>query len=142
MLDVSMSNHTFRLSDDNFLLYAMRHYENPCCISEQEFLSDLKRINYIKKHLSKYIRTGILKERLILNHIISVYNVFPLPVATQLLFYRIEPEFWSELKTFLVYLNCMPESISYIQEKDLISSQIPINMNIANVLRQLQNVKR
>ena len=97
-----------KLSDSNFLLCAMHHYDNPQCHSLEEFDEDLKRFLYLKKLISRYKRDGDLKERLILNHIIVIYNVFG-DAATNMLFYKIDNSCWDTLVTFLVYLERMPE---------------------------------
>ena len=88
------------LNEKNFLLYAMQHYNNPQCIEVEEFNDDLKKIKYIKRLFNQYVAEGTLKERLLLNHIIVFYNVFPPKAATRILFYKIEEKFWSILKTF------------------------------------------
>ena len=93
------------LNEKNFLLYAMQHYENPQCVEVEEFNDDLKKIKYIKRLLNQYSTEGVLKERLLLNHIIVFYNVFSVEAATRILFYKLEEQFWSMLKTFLFYLN-------------------------------------
>jgi hypothetical protein len=120
------------LTDDNFTLYAMKTYSNPQCKNIEEFHEDMNRIKYLKRLFKKYKSSGILRERLILNHIIIFYNVFNSVPATRLLFNRIEPEFHSYLKTFIVYLNLLP---SKIPEIDLV--KIPIEMRIANKLREI-----
>jgi sulfur relay (sulfurtransferase) DsrC/TusE family protein len=120
------------LTDDNFTLYAMKTYSNPQCKNIEEFHEDMNRIKYLKRLFKKYKSSGILRERLILNHIIIFYNVFNAVPATRLLFNRIEPEFHSYLKTFIVYLNLLP---SKIPEIDLV--KIPIEMRIANKLREI-----
>lgn len=124
------------LTADNFLLFAAKHYYSVhYCTSE--FNSDLKRVSYVKRLLKKYIRTGELSDRLILNHLILIYNVFePTSAATNMLFLKMDFECYSGLKTFLVYLNRMPEKI-FFDNKILISSDINIDMNIAKVLRDL-----
>nr|QMP83342.1 MAG: hypothetical protein [Caudoviricetes sp.] len=124
------------LTHDNFLLYAARHYISPHYI-EQEFFSDLKRIKYTKRLIQKYIIYGDLKERLILNHIISTYNVFDTEPCTKMLFLKLGQKNYSPLKTFLVYLNCMPEVVFNVEGKNIISSDITIDFNIANKLRTL-----
>ena len=96
------------LNEKNFLLYAMKEYNNPQCVDVDEFNDDLKKIKYIKRLLNQYISEGILKERLLLNHIIVFFNVFSTKAATRILFYKMEEEFWPMLKTFLFYLNYMP----------------------------------
>lgn len=97
-----------KLTDDTFILYAMHHYDNPQCHSIEEFEEDLKRFLYLKKLFSRYIKDGELRERLILNHIIVLYNLFG-DVATQMLFHKMEEEYKSALATFLVYINRLPE---------------------------------
>ena len=99
-----------KLNEDNFLIYAMHHYDNPQCHSLEEFEEDLKRFLYLKKLLSRYKKDGELRERLILNHIIVLYNVFG-DATTNMLFYKIDSSYWSVLITFLVYLERMPEEI-------------------------------
>ena len=99
-------------------MFAMKHYDNPSCVDEAEFLSDLKRFKYLKRLFRKYDTSGELKMRLIINHIIILSNVFGVDASTTLLFFKMEQKHWPLLKTFLVYLSFMPEN-------DLID--IPIN---------------
>ena len=108
------------LTPENINMFAMKHYDNPSCVDESEFLDDLKRFKYLKRLFRKYDTSGELKVRLIVNHIIILSNVFGVDATTTLLFFKIEVEHWSLLKTFLVYLHFMPEN-------DLI--EIPINHN-------------
>lgn len=124
------------LNSDNFILFAAKFYISPHYI-EQEFFSDLKRIKYIKRLLQKYNATGDLKERLILNHIILVYNVFESEACTRMLFLKTKQKDYSALKTFLIYLNYMPNTIKSINGKNIISSDIPIDFKVANILRDL-----
>lgn len=125
-----------RLTDANFIMYAMKAYQNPHCLDIDEFHDDLKRIKYIKRLLNRYKSTGVLKERLILNHIIVLYNVFGPEAATKILFFKLSPEFWSELKTFLVFLHYMPERISCIADTDIFNSDINLDLNIVEALRK------
>ncbi len=99
-----------KLDETNFLLYAARHYENPQCYDTIEFYDDLKRIKYIRRLFNIYQESGELKERLILNHIIILYNVFGVIPATRMLFFKLY-EHKEQLKPFLVFLNFMPLSI-------------------------------
>lgn len=124
------------LTDNNFILFAAKHYNSPhYCTSE--FNSDLKRITYIKRLLKKYKKSGELAERLILNHLILLFNVFgPTIAVNQMIFFKLEIEYYSALKTFLVYLNRMSEEIE-INNNKIISSDIQIDMVIANILRNL-----
>ena len=96
------------LTPENINMFAMKHYDNPSCVDEAEFLDDLKRFKYLKRLFRKYDTSGELKVRLIVNHIIILSNVFGVDATTTLLFFKIEVEHWSLLKTFLVYLHFMP----------------------------------
>ena len=124
------------LNEDNFLLYAMRSYESPHCIMS-EFEGDLKRIKYIKRLFRRYKITKKIKERLILNHIILLYNVFGPEAATRILFYKIDEVDYDLLKTFLVYLSYMPTTVKGINGKDIHSINILMDMNVANILRSI-----
>jgi|TARA_B100001564_G_C20635651_1_gene669575 hypothetical protein len=99
-----------KLTKDNIVMYAIRHYDNPSCSGMDEFYDDMKRFKYIKRLIRKYKDTGVLKERLILNHIIVINNLFGPEAASTLLFFKIEQEFWSCLKPFLEFLSIMPET--------------------------------
>ena len=98
-----------KLTNDNIIMFAIKHYDNPQCEGEAEFHDDMKRFKYIKRLLRKYQETGVLKERLILNHMIVINNVFGADAASTLLLFKIEPEFWSVLKSFMKFLNMLPE---------------------------------
>jgi len=118
-----------KLNENNFLIYAMHHYDNPQCHSLEEFEEDLKKFVYLKKLLSRYKKDNELRERLILNHIIVLYNVFG-DAATNMMFYKIDKSCWDTLITFLVYLERMPEELSeysvklsdYMLDEQVISS--------------------
>ena len=99
-----------KLTPDNIMMFAMKHYDNPSCVDSKEFLDDMKRFKYLKRLFRKYDTSNILKVRLILNHIIVLANVFGVDASSTLLFFKIEKKHWSTLKTFLVYLNYMPEN--------------------------------
>ena len=116
------------INADNVVMYAIRHYDNPQCEGEKEFEDDLKRFKYIKRLLRKYYDTGILKERLLLNHLIVLTNVFGTTALTTLLLHKIQKEYWSTLKSFLIYLNT-------ISEDELID--IDINKVVLEILRKL-----
>ena len=92
------------LNEDNFLLFAIKNYDNPQCVTKDDFYEDLKRFKYIKRLFKRYLKTGVLKTHLLLNHIIVVYNIFG-DAGTTLLFYKIESDYWSPLKSFMIYLN-------------------------------------
>ena len=99
-----------QITPANWLMYAMHNYDNPQCEGEEEFNEDVKRFKYLKRLLRKYHDNGELKERLILNHIIILSNVFGVEASGTLLFFKIEQEYWSTLKTFMVYLSMIPET--------------------------------
>jgi hypothetical protein len=122
------------LTEENILLYAAKSYEKPNCI-RSEFEEDYKRIRYIKRLLQRYRLTGKIKERLILNHIVIVQNVFGIEASTRMLFFRIDWRDWSALKTFLIYTSAMPNIVRGIRSKDIISSDIPIDEYIVSILR-------
>lgn len=125
------------LNEKNFILYAVKAYEKPNCI-KSEFQDDLKRLNYIKRLFQRYERHGELKERLILNHLIVLYNVFGTEATTRMLFYYVSETNYSALKTFLLFLSYMPEKIKGIRGKTLFSSSINVDMKIAEILRDFK----
>ena len=98
-----------KITPNNVLMYAIKNYDNPHCEGEKEFEDDLKRFKYIKRLLRKYYDTKVLKERLILNHIIVLNNVFGPDACATLLLYKIQKEYWPTLKSFLLYLNILKE---------------------------------
>jgi len=100
------------LTKGNYMMYALLHYDNPHCKDIKEFFEDIKRIHYIRRLLKRYHSEDILKERLILNHLITFYNVFQAEAATRVLFFKVEEDFHSALKTFLVYINKMPPDLN------------------------------
>jgi hypothetical protein len=123
-----------KISDDNFVLLAAKHYDNPQCHDTLEFFDDLKRFKYLKRLFGKYEDTGELRERLILNHLIVLYNVFD-NNATNMLFFRLEG-YYSYLKPFLILLNRIPDSIS-IGEEIIYTSDIPMDTKIVEILRKI-----
>ena len=96
------------LNESNYLLFAIKFYNNPQAVTREDFESDLKRIRYIKRLLKRYKNTGELKIHLILNHLIILFNVFD-DAAVPLLFYNLERDLWPAIKSFLVFLNRVPE---------------------------------
>jgi hypothetical protein len=101
---------TDRLAEDNFLLYAAKHYDNPQCYDTIEFYDDLKRFKYIRRLFNIYKESGELRDRLILNHLIILYNVFGVEPTTRMLFFKLL-EFKEQLKPFLELLNYMPDKV-------------------------------
>ena len=96
------------LNKDNYIMFAIKNYDNPQAVTKEDFFNDLKRFKYITRLLRRYKNNGDLQLHLILNHFICLYNVFG-EAATPLLFFKMEKEFWSVIKTFLFYLNRIPE---------------------------------
>ena len=126
------------LIEENFLMLAMREYNNMQCTDVEEFYDDLKKVKYIKRLFNIYKNDGQLKERLILNHLITWYNVFPVQSGTRILFYKIEEEFWPMLKTFLIFLDRMPDKIGLIRGKEIISTDIKLDDGIVTRLRTIK----
>ena len=96
------------LNEDNYVMFAIKHYENPHAVTQEDFYEDLKRFKWIKRLLKRYQTTGILKSHLLMNNFIIVYNVFG-EAATPLLFFKIDRELWPIIKAFVVYLGRLPE---------------------------------
>ena len=124
---------TEKLTENNFLLFAMHHYDNPQCHSVVEFEEDMKRFLYLKKLFTRYSQNDELRERLILNHIIVLYNIFG-DAATTMLFYKLEEKYWRSLVTFLVYLDRMPEEIS---QYGISLSEIELDETVIKALRKI-----
>jgi hypothetical protein len=96
------------LNEETFILFAIKHYENPQAVTEEDFHKDLNHFKYIKRLLKRYKSTGILKTHLLINHFIVLYNIFG-DATTPMLFYKIEPDLWSSMKTFILFLNRLPD---------------------------------
>ena len=123
------------LTNDNILLYSAKAYDKPNCIMS-EFTEDMKRFNYLKRLFKRYRKLNELREQLVLNHLVVIYNVFGPEVATRLLFFKMAKDDYSALKTYLLFLSCMPEKVKGIKGHDIISSDIPVDMKIAETLRK------
>ncbi len=118
------------LNGDNYILFAIKYYDNPQSITRDDFYEDLNRFKYIKKLLRKYVKSGDLKVNRLINHFIIVFNVFN-DAAIPLLFFKIEEELWSPMKTFLLFLNRIPEyPKSFLDE-------IPIDTVCLNILQSI-----
>ena len=126
------------LNEGNFLMYSMKEYNNIQCVDIEEYYDDLKKIKYIKRLFNIYLNDGQLKERLILNHLIVFYNVFPIQAGTRILFYKIEEQFWPMLKTFLIFLERMPDKIESIRGKTILSTDIKLDEGIVTRLRTIK----
>ena len=123
-----------KLTEENYQIFAMQHYDNQECNSVEDFYEDINRIKYVKRLFRRYVKKDELRERLIINHIVSLSNVFGVEPATRLLFFKIENELWPILKTFLVLLSYMPERL---KDPEVISSDIPLDERIVNTLRKI-----
>lgn len=124
------------LNESNILLYAAKCYDKPNCL-DSEFDEDYKRIRYIKRLLQRYRVTGIIKERLLINHLVVAQNVFGVEATTRMLFLRIDEKDWSALKTFLVYTSAIPNIVKGIRGEDIISSDIGLDFRIVDILRKI-----
>jgi len=107
------------LDKNNFMMFAMKMYTNPQCLGMDEFYEDLNRIKYIKRLLGRYDKKGLLRERLVLNHIIILSNVFGAEACSRILFHKIEDRFHSYLKSFLEYLNLLPVQIPEVKLQEI-----------------------
>lgn len=116
------------LSEDNFMLYAVRQYYKPNCIDAEEFYNDMKRFMYLKRLFYRYKNTGEVSERLILNHLIVLFNVFDIKPTLKMLEYQIEDKYWSALKPFLIFLN-------YIKNDEY--TDIKMDQNVIDKLRKI-----
>ena len=124
------------LNEENFMMYAMKCYTSPHCIMS-EFESDIKRTKYLKRLFRRYKITKSLKERLILNHIILLNNVFGTEATARILFYKIDERDHDLLKTFLMYLNLLPDGVYGINGKNIPLIEIPIESNVAEILSKI-----
>ncbi len=114
--------------DKNFKAYAVENYNNKSCLSADEFWEDVNRIKYVKRLLKRYAKDGELKERLILNHLISFYNVFDINAANRMMFHRMDEDLKPALKTFLIFLNYLPQGWF---------NEIALDQHIVDVLRKI-----
>ena len=118
------------LNENNYLLFAIKFYNNPQALTKEDFEDDLKRIKYVKRLLKKYKNTGVLKIHLVLNHLTILFNVFN-DAAVPLLFYNLEEELWPSIKSFLLFLNRIPE---YPKTK---INDIPEDLYCSSALREI-----
>jgi|TARA_E500000318_G_scaffold43237_1_gene41156 hypothetical protein len=125
------------LTDDNFIIYAIKNYSNPSFESMSDFEEDLQRIKYLKRLFGRYKQKGVLKHRLILNHIIILQNIFGALPTSRMLFHKLDPDTFAYLKTFLDYLSYLPEDETLVPEVRL--SEIPSDLNIFRILQGLSD---
>ena len=119
------------------MMYAMKAYDRPNCIMS-EFKDDMKRFNYLKRLFLRYRKIGELREQLVLNHLVVLYNVFGPEVTSRMLFFKMSKDDYSALKTYLLFLSIMPDRIRGIKGQDIISSDIPVDKRIADILREIK----
>jgi hypothetical protein len=125
------------LTEKNLILYAAKNYRNPSCRDTEEFYEDIRRIKYIKKLITRYVESGILKERLILNHLIVLSNVFPPEVLCRILYLKMKPQI-KYLKPFLLFLNVLTDRIKNIEEVNSTDTSLfPMDETILEKLRQI-----
>lgn len=122
------------LNEDNFLLFAIKNYENPQGVTKEDFDKDLNHFKYIKRLLKRYKNTGDLKVNLLLNHFIILYNIFG-EATTPMLFYKLDVDLWPTMKTFIVFLNRLPE-FPHCQIHDL-----PLDDYCLEQIRKIQDGK-
>jgi hypothetical protein len=125
------------LNNDNIMMYAMKAYDRPNCIMS-EFKDDLKRFNYLKRLFLRYRKYDEMREQLVINHLVVLYNVFGPEVATRMLFFKMSKEDYSALKTYLIFLSIMPDRVKGIKGHDIISSEIPVDQKVVDVLRDIK----
>lgn len=126
------------LNDDNFLIFAIKHYRNSSCTGMAELEDDLKRFKYLKRLFNRYEKTGDPNDRLIINHLTLLYNVFG-NATTEMLFFKLEEKYWVNLKTYLVFLNRLPleEVYSRTLLPKRIITDIPLNNELIKILRNI-----
>tara|TARA_B100001113_G_scaffold216543_2_gene177636 strand:+ start:289 stop:678 length:390 start_codon:yes stop_codon:yes gene_type:complete len=126
------------LNDDNFLIFAIKHYRNSSCTGMAELEDDLKRFKYLKRLFNRYEKTGDPNDRLIINHLTLLYNVFG-NATTEMLFFKLEEKYWTNLKTYLVFLNRLPleEVYSRTLLPKRIITDIPLNNELIKILRNI-----
>ena len=126
-----------KLTNENFLIYCAKYYDNPQCHSTEEFIEDLRRVKYIKKLITRYVEHNDLKERLILNHVIILNNVFGAELLCRILLLKMRNEF-KYIKPFLVLLNILPEKVYNVGgEKIIFTDLISMDENLVNILRKI-----
>ena len=125
------------LTHKNYFLYCAKHYDNPQCVDIEEFKEDLNRIKYIKKLITRYEQKNELREQLILNHILTLYNVFGPQHLPRILYLKMKVQI-KYITPFLILLNCMPDNLYNIDDEKIIHTDTwPIDSNIVNKLRKI-----
>lgn len=127
------------VTKETVVLYAAKCYDKPSMV-QSEFIDDLRHFSYVRRLLRRYRQYGELRERLILNHLIILYNLFGVPAATRLLYYHVRPEDYGILRTFLVFLERQPDKILGINGRDILSTDYPLDQQVVAVLRTIRNM--
>lgn len=128
------------LNENTFVLYASRYYDNPNCLSEEEFAEDLSRIKYLKKLFYSFKNKDVLRERLIINHLVVLYNVFEARACTRMLFFKLE-EYHDMLTPFLMYLGYLPQIVE-LDGNIILTKDIIINGGVVQALRTLDKERK
>ena len=123
-----------QLTEENFVMFAIQHYDNPSCSGRRDFDNDLKRFKYIKRLLRRYSRSKEISEHLLVNHLIVLHNLFG-DSMIDMLFFKIEKRFWPQLKTFLVFLNYLPDNYKLPNGKR--ASDLALDVHIIGKLRKV-----
>ena len=126
------------LTFDNALLYKVKNYDNPQCVNQEEFDSDMMRVVYLKRLFKKYKENGTLKERLIINHIIILSNVLSVKPMVRILFLEIEEQYWGVMVPFLEFLGYLPDVVDSVMGKNIHTSDITMDSGVINSLRNLK----
>ena len=119
------------LNEKNYLMFAIKHYDNPQSVTVDDFMEDMKKFKYLKRLLKRYLKTGTLRTNLIINHLIILFNVFD-EATIPLLMYKLEREYWSILKTFLIFLDRYPE----INQGSL--NEVDLDMDVYDTLTAIE----
>ena len=125
------------LTEDNYILYAVKNYDNHQCTGLKEFYDDLNYIKYTKRLFNRYLTTGVLKDRLIINHLIFLYNNFKPEAMTRIVFLKMEEKYWSLLKPFLIQLNYLPGVVYGINGRDINTDEILLNQQYVDAMREI-----
>lgn len=126
----------YDLNSKNFMIYAMKSYRSPNILMS-EFEEDMKRVKYIKRMIGRFQATGVLKERIILNHIIVLGNVFGVEFTTKMLFFKLNSKHYEVLKPFLLFLQYLPDTIDSVDGHILNTRVIPLDPIVVEALRKL-----
>ena len=127
------------LNEDTYIMYAIKHYNIPNCTGYKDFQDDLDHIKYLKRLFKRYKpdQSDSKLVRLVLNHLILLYNVFETEAMTRILFYKVKPEYYSLLKTFLVKLSRMPDYVKVNEDNIIVSDNIPMIIDLFSPLREI-----